>query len=77
MVAARYQPRILIPKFGQTGNVNPITANHGLQFAARWQNLDLKVSITIEESSLERVEYSSSSCYQLLKMVHTKQGGWD
>ena len=45
MVAARYQPRILIPKFGKTGNVNPITANHGLQFAARWQNLDLKVSI--------------------------------
>lgn len=46
MVAARYQPRILIPKFGQTGNVNPITANLGLQFAARWrQNLDLKVSI--------------------------------
>ena len=46
MAAASYYPRILIPKYEQTDNVKPLTANRGLQFAVGWPNLDLKVSIT-------------------------------
>ena len=45
MAAASYHPRILIPKYEQTDNVKPLTANRGLQFAVGWPNLDLKVSI--------------------------------
>jgi len=45
MAAASYHPRILIPKYEQTDNVKPLTANSGLQFAVGWPNLDLKVSI--------------------------------
>ena len=37
--------RILSPKYGQTGNVKPLTANRSLPFAVKWPNLDLKVSI--------------------------------
>ena len=44
MAAASYYPRILIPKYGQTDNVKPLTANRGLPFAERWPNLDLKAS---------------------------------
>ena len=44
MAAASYHPRILSPKYGQTGNVKPLTANHSLSFAVKWPNLDLKVS---------------------------------
>ena len=44
MAAASYHPRILIPKYEQTDNVKPLTANRGLQFAVGWPNLDLKVS---------------------------------
>ena len=40
MVAATYHPRILIPKYGQTGNVKPLTAVCG-----KTANLDLKVSV--------------------------------
>ena len=36
--------RPLIPKYGQTDNVKPLTANRGLPFAERWPNLDLKAS---------------------------------
>ena len=44
MAAASYHPRILIPKpeYGQTGNVKPLTANHGLPFAVRWQTSILR-----------------------------------
>ena len=44
MAAASYHPRILSSKYGQTGNVKPLTANHSLSFAVKWPNLDLKVS---------------------------------
>ena len=44
MAAASYYPRILIPKYEQTDNVKPLTANRGLPFAVRWPNFDLKVS---------------------------------
>ena len=44
MAAVSYHPRIVSPKYGQTGNVIPLTANRGLPFAVRWPNLDLKVS---------------------------------
>ena len=42
MAAASYHPRILIPKYGQTGNVKPLTANRGLPFAVRWQTSILR-----------------------------------
>ena len=43
MAAASYHPRILSPKYGQTGNVKPLTANRSLSFAVKWPNLDLNV----------------------------------
>ena len=35
MAAASYHPRILIPKYGQTDNVKPLTAN-GKPMILRW-----------------------------------------
>ena len=32
------------PKYGQTSNVKPLTANRSLLFAVKWLNLDLKFS---------------------------------
>ena len=46
MAGASYHPRIVIPKYEQTGNVKPLTANSGLPFAVRWPNLDLKVQVS-------------------------------
>ena len=43
MAAASYHLRILSPKYGQTGNVKPLTTNRSLSFAVKWPNLDLKV----------------------------------
>ena len=37
-------PRILSPKYGQTGNVKPLIAYRSLSFAVKGPNLDLKVS---------------------------------
>ena len=45
MAAASYQQRILSPKYGQTGNVKPLTANRSLSFAVKWPNLNPKVSV--------------------------------
>ena len=45
MAAASHYPRILSPKYWQTGNVEPLTASRRLSFAVNWPNLDLKVSI--------------------------------
>ena len=42
MTAASYHSRILIPKYGQTGNVKPLTANRGLPFVVRQQTLILR-----------------------------------
>ena len=36
-------PRILSSKYGQTGNVKPLTTNRSLSFVIKWPNLDLKV----------------------------------
>ena len=44
MAAESYHTRILSPKYGQTGKVKPLTANHSLKFAVKWPNLHLKVS---------------------------------
>ena len=33
MATASYQPQILSPKYGQTGNVKPLTANSKPRFA--------------------------------------------
>ena len=50
IAAASYHPRILSPKYGQTGNVKPLTANRrSLSFAVKWPNLDLEVSIVMNE----------------------------
>ena len=50
IAAASYHSRILSPKYGQTGNVKPLTANRrSLSFAVKWPNLDLKVSIVMNE----------------------------
>ena len=35
MAAASYHPRIASPKYGQMGNVKPLTANRGLPFVVR------------------------------------------
>ena len=45
MATASYHPRISSPKYGQTGNVKPLTANRSLSFPVKWPNLDLKVCI--------------------------------
>ena len=37
MAAASYHLRILSPKYGQTGNVEPLTANRSLSYAVKWQ----------------------------------------
>ena len=43
MAASSYHLWILSPKYGHTGNEEMLTENHGLPFAVRWPNLDLKV----------------------------------
>ena len=43
MAASSYHLWILSPKYGQTGSEETLTENHGLPFAVRWPNLDLKV----------------------------------
>ena len=45
MAVASYHRQILSPKYGQTGNVKPLTANRSLSFAVKWPNLNLKFSI--------------------------------
>ena len=75
MAAASYRPRILIPKYGQTDNVKPLTANCGLPFAVRWPNLDLKVSIFIPARwlSSEILGLTSHPSFNLakeLKLLH-------
>ena len=44
MAAASYHSRILSSKYGQTGNVKPLTANCSLSFAVKWPNFGVKVS---------------------------------
>ena len=63
MAAASYHPRILIPKYEQTDNVKPLTANRGLQFAVGWPNLDLKVSI---ETSVYPEKWASTCSLAIL-----------
>ena len=45
MAVASYHRQILSPKYGQTGNVKPLTANRSLSFAVKWPNLNPKVSV--------------------------------
>ena len=44
MAAMSYHPRILSPKYGQTGNVKLLPAKRSLSFTVKWPNLDFKVS---------------------------------
>ena len=46
------------PKYGQTVNVRPLTANRGFQFTARWLNLDLKSIIMITTAVTMTVRYT-------------------
>ena len=62
MAAASYHPRILIPKYGQSDIVKPLTANRGLPFAVR-----LYVQASILRSLMcETVFFFSSEIRQLL-----------
>ena len=40
MATTSYHPQILSSKYGQTVNVNPLTANCSLLFVVRWPKLD-------------------------------------
>ena len=46
LATASYHPRILSPKYGQTGNVKPLTEKP-LSFAVNWPNLDLEVCVVV------------------------------
>ena len=43
LAAASYHQRILSPKYGETGNVKPLSANRSLPFVVKLPNLYLKV----------------------------------
>ena len=63
-----YHTEILIPKYGQADKVKLLTPNHGLPFAIRWPNLNLKVS-TKKKTNLEGkcvISIKSKSCQQLI-----------
>ena len=52
VAAASYHPRILIPKYGQTDNVKPLTANRGLLFAVK-PGFHLPISISTSTCVLQ------------------------
>ena len=68
MTAASYHSRILSPKYGQTGNVKPLTTNRSLMFAVKFPNLDLKVSNT-NNLSVERSRNHFNTELELFKYV--------
>ena len=79
MAAASYHPRIVSPKYGQTGNVKPLTANcRSLSFAVEWPNLDLKVSIVMNEDfralkdALENLNTRKSTSKRVLPGILSK-----
>ena len=74
MAAASHHPLISSPKYGQTGNVKPLTANHSLPFAVKWPNLDLKVSIVF--NYINRFMYINVFCdrFKLFRADRTKTG---
>ena len=79
MAAASYHPRIVSPKYGQTGNVKPLTANRrSLSFAVKWPNLDLKVSIVMNEDfralkdALENLNTRKSTSKKVLPGILSK-----
>ena len=79
IAAASYHPRILSPKYGQTGNVKPLTANRrSLSFAVKWPNLDLKVSIVMNEDfralkdALENLNTRKNTSKRVLPRILSK-----
>ena len=79
MAAASYHPRIVSPKYGQTGNVKPLTANRrSLSFAVKWPNFDLKVSIVMNEDfralkdALENLNTRKSTSKRVLPGILSK-----
>ena len=67
-------PLIISPKYGQTGNVKPLTANCSLSFAVKWPNLFLKVSIIFVY--INRFMYIHVFCdpFKLFRADRTKTG---
>ena len=79
IAAASYHRRILSPKYGQTGNVKPLTANRrSLSFAVKWPNLDLKISIVMNEDfralkdALENLNTRKSTSKRVLPGILSK-----
>ena len=59
MAAASNHPPILSSKYGQTGNVKPLTANHSLSFAVKWPNLDMRLVHACALLAIEKISSSS------------------
>ena len=79
MAAASYHPRIVSPKYGQTDNLKPLTANRrSLSFAVKWPNLDLTVSIVMNEDfralkdALENLNTRKSTSKRVLPGILSK-----
>ena len=63
MAAASYQQRILSPRYRQTSNVKPLTANRSFSFAVKWPNLNPKVSIILIWPPSDYNEYFRSNVH--------------
>ena len=59
IAAASYHPLILSPKYGQTGNVKPLTANRSLSFAVKWPILDVRLVHACALLAIEKISSSS------------------
>ena len=59
MAAASNHAPILSSKYGQTGNVKPLTANHSLSFAVKWPNLDMRQVHACALLAIEKISSSS------------------
>ena len=59
MAATSNRPPILSSKYGQTGNVKPLTANRSLSFAVKWPNLDVRLVHACALLAIEKISSSS------------------
>ena len=78
MAAASYHPRILSPKYGQTGNVRPLTAKRSLSFEENDQTLILR-SLIMKSTKKEqesgqlcpRLAWNTGSLWFLIILVYS------
>ena len=71
MAAANYHPRILIPKYGQSDIVKPLTANRGLPFAVRlYVQASILRSLMCETVFFFRLKFDN--CYANQNTHHMK-----